>query len=544
VSTGFDVNSNVKSISGLSADQIELAVKSVRSDSGFIGLGSAFVNLEKTYGVNAYFAIGVAGGETGHGTKIISGTNNLYNIKGTGTAGKSGEWAAYNTKEDSIEAFGKLITSSKNYFAGGNTTPATIGTKYDPGNSIWASFIVDIMNMYAKKLNYANVTPASSAPTGSGRIREFIDIAMSHKDETPSQIYDWLMDKTGYSSYNPWCAAFVWACAKSAGLSNTIIFASASSTQTAKMTVKNYNGEIYAAGKNVRPKPGDLWFAGNLNGSAERADFSHIGIVASVESDGFMAIHGNWSKKVSYNKFKWGSPDVGAYLTPNWSVVGDTPYANDAMNAGIELAYVEQATREDATVREVGYLNSSLQPTTTKTGIRLGMINYPSVLKYSTVTTNLSTSSMILDNLEQKPRIVVEFFRSKGLCDAAGVAVAANIKGESGFNTAAVGDNNTSFGICQWHKGRGDSMKKFVGSDWANNLTGQLEYLWEELKSSYNPTYTALLNAVNSLDGAYIASDVFVDDFERPADRAGAKATRRNYAAELWGMLVPLTTEM
>ena len=73
------------------------------------------------------------------------------------------------------------------------------------------------------------------------------------------------------------------------------------------------------------------------------------------------------------------------------------------------------------------------------------------------------------------------------------VGILANIKRESGFKPSSVGDNGTSFGICQWHNGRGTKMKKTAGSNWASNIEGQVDYLWKELTGSYK---SSVLNPI------------------------------------------------
>ena len=46
----------------------------------------------------------------------------------------------------------------------------------------------------------------------------------------------------------------------------------------------------------------------------------------------------------------------------------------------------------------------------------------------------------------------------KGYSKAAICAILANMSQESGFRTDAIGDNGTSYGLCQWHAGRWDSV--------------------------------------------------------------------------------------
>ena len=121
---------------------------------------------------------------------------------------------------------------------------------------------------------------------------------------------------------------------------------------------------------------------------------------------------------------------------------------------------------------------------------------------------------------------------------AAACGVCANIKAESNFNTGAVGDKGTSFGICQWHAGRGDRMKNVAGPNWATNLTGQLTYLWFELNNSYAGVLNSLKKCPNSELGARQAANVFVRDFERPAHPDTASIKRQATAATYYKLVV------
>ena len=152
----------------------------------------------------------------------------------------------------------------------------------------------------------------------------------------------------------------------------------------------------------------------------------------------------------------------------------------------------------------------------------------------TTIATNLS-------GLEASPRNVIEFFMKKGMCAAVGCGIAANMKAESNFRTNAVGDNGTSFGICQWHNNRGTAMKSFCenyGGDWNINLTGQLEYLWWELCNNKGYGLSDLRTIYNSLEGAKKAADIFVRKFERPKNVDNASIKRQANAETYWNTIV------
>ncbi len=134
--------------------------------------------------------------------------------------------------------------------------------------------------------------------------------------------------------------------------------------------------------------------------------------------------------------------------------------------------------------------------------------------------------------------IIFKFLtREMGLNAAAACGVVSNIKHESDYKTTCVGDNGTSYGICQWHASRKTRLISWCDSHSYDykSLKGQLYYLQYELKTYY-PTVLSKLKAVsNTAQGAYDAGYQFCYSFEAPANRAARSNTRGNYAKDtLW----------
>jgi hypothetical protein len=136
-----------------------------------------------------------------------------------------------------------------------------------------------------------------------------------------------------------------------------------------------------------------------------------------------------------------------------------------------------------------------------------------------------------------------------GLNSAAACGVLANIRRESYFNPDCLGDNGTSYGICQWHDtssgtGRYTNLINWCtanGYDYTT-LDGQLHFLQYELsqdnpKILYNgrTIYNALLAIPNSSDGAYEAGYYWCNNFEIPfsnnPDRRTAECEARGTLA-------------
>lgn len=126
-----------------------------------------------------------------------------------------------------------------------------------------------------------------------------------------------------------------------------------------------------------------------------------------------------------------------------------------------------------------------------------------------------------VSGIENRPGVkgnaqqTIAFFMSKGLTRAQAAGIAGNLLYESGFNPSAVGDHGTSFGIAQWHNGRGAAMKQWTAAHGysTTSFNGQLEYLWNEL----NHSESNALNKLRATTNAYDAGMAFCRYFERPA---------------------------
>ena len=114
-----------------------------------------------------------------------------------------------------------------------------------------------------------------------------------------------------------------------------------------------------------------------------------------------------------------------------------------------------------------------------------------------------------------------------GLNVAAACGVLANLYAESGFDPNAVGDNGTSYGICQWHDtstgvGRWTNLKNYCNSNGYNwqTLNGQLRFLQYELSGAeaWTGTLSYLKSIANTANGAYDAGYYWCYYFERPAN--------------------------
>lgn len=144
-----------------------------------------------------------------------------------------------------------------------------------------------------------------------------------------------------------------------------------------------------------------------------------------------------------------------------------------------------------------------------------------------------------VSGIESRPGVrgsaqqAIDFFMAKGLTRAQAAGIAGNLLYESGFNPGAVGDGGTSFGVAQWHSGRGAAMKSWTVEHGysSTSFKGQLEYLWYELNHSEGNA----LGKLRATATPYDAGMAFQRYFERPAviNPARGQAADRFYRESL-----------
>lgn len=128
------------------------------------------------------------------------------------------------------------------------------------------------------------------------------------------------------------------------------------------------------------------------------------------------------------------------------------------------------------------------------------------------------------------------FTKNMKLNCAGACGILANIKYESGFNPKIYGDGGTSYGICQWHNSRFNSLKKYCEKNKLDYKTieGQLSYLEYELTKNYKSVLKYIKQVTNNKSGAYNSGYKFCYSFERPAKKKESSIKRGNYAKTLF----------
>lgn len=124
----------------------------------------------------------------------------------------------------------------------------------------------------------------------------------------------------------------------------------------------------------------------------------------------------------------------------------------------------------------------------------------------------------------ERSKYIQQKLMSMGFTASAAAGVVGNLVQESGLRTDAIGDNGTSGGLAQWHNERLDALKRFAaarGKKWTD-LDTQIEFLAEEMRTSYADTYAKMQSA----ELPEIAGQIMTDEYEKP-DFASANYAQR-----------------
>lgn len=124
----------------------------------------------------------------------------------------------------------------------------------------------------------------------------------------------------------------------------------------------------------------------------------------------------------------------------------------------------------------------------------------------------------------ERSKYIQQKLMSMGFTASAAAGVVGNLVQESGLRTDAIGDNGTSGGLAQWHNERWEALKRFAaarGKEWTD-LDTQIEFLAEEMRTSYADTYAKMQSA----ELPEIAGQIMTDEYEKP-DSASANYAQR-----------------
>lgn len=130
---------DVSKISNMTEEQFKIATKGTWLE----GREQVFIDLERRFGINAFFAMSVTTLESGHGTSDYSQAYNRFYGEDTSLVPSEGLY-------DSTMYFGDFI--NRLYVDEGLLSVWAIGPKYCPPNRNWEVFMYDKMNELYNKV--------------------------------------------------------------------------------------------------------------------------------------------------------------------------------------------------------------------------------------------------------------------------------------------------------------------------------------------------------------------------------------------------------
>lgn len=162
----YDINSNILQKTGVTASQLDSAMKSIRSDHMLSDALDAIVAAENKHGINALFIAAHAATETGWGHSLMARTkNNLFGFNAVDS--NPGRANVYPSKAASVEHYSQFLMDNYlqpggRYFNG--ATPHGVMVRYASAGDRAANTIVQIMNSFAEHIGVSAVPSPNGFP--------------------------------------------------------------------------------------------------------------------------------------------------------------------------------------------------------------------------------------------------------------------------------------------------------------------------------------------------------------------------------------------
>lgn len=209
------------------------------------------------------------------------------------------------------------------------------------------------------------------------------------------------------------------------------------------------------------------------------------------------------------------------------------------ISTGGGLLYTIESDEDDAVMRECCYMGSNFEATNAPTVYKMSVVNYTTILgmlfagMMQGSDTSSFGSSVSADGVSNTvAKQVIQYLTGKGLSAAAACGVCGNIEKESGFRIDAVElATGEGIGLVQWSFSRKRNLIAAV-PDWRTNLTGQLNFLWGELTSSYykSKVLDPMMKQPNNEAGCRECAKIWCIYFEAPANKYVQAEVRANTA--------------
>lgn len=162
---GYDINSNILTKSGLTAEQLKNAEHAISPGNGYTNFQD-FVDAENKYGINALFILAHADIESAHGNSYYAkARNNLFGFNAIDS--DPNQASSYPSQGASIDFYGNFLkkyylTPGAVYYNG--DTPHGVFVKYSSSHDSEAQSVVGLMNSLAGHTGGSPAPSPSPAP--------------------------------------------------------------------------------------------------------------------------------------------------------------------------------------------------------------------------------------------------------------------------------------------------------------------------------------------------------------------------------------------
>ena len=198
-------------------------------------------------------------------------------------------------------------------------------------------------------------------------------------------------------------------------------------------------------------------------------------------------------------------------LTPETVEIPELPEPAELISKSL---YETTNTAEDAILREVCYIDKNGNKNLSNNGVRLSVINYTSWL--SALIRSMDSAYYYFDNKrmntdlleDSKSKVVMRYLLDKGFNATQAIGLFSVIWKLSNFQADLMDSSKNKYGLLAWSKSDIVNVVKSCGTNWYNNLTGQLNYIWEDMTLNRKDFIESMENEVLTNDKKYIDKSV------------------------------------
>ena len=213
-------------------------------------------------------------------------------------------------------------------------------------------------------------------------------------------------------------------------------------------------------------------------------------------------------------------------------IVGTLNIQGDTLNR--VATAMRENTFGEATVGRINTVETAIR----SLGGALGMLGGHSIFGEGSGGLTPNFAGMTGES-KQSMQTIIGMLKAEGLTDKVAAAMAGNFKVESNFNTKALGDKGTSFGLAQWRdptpgKGRWTNLKNFSGKMGMNEAEplAQVKFAVHELRTEY----ASLLARMDLAASPAEAASMFMKEYERPHKDYAHEDKRRQAATNAYSL--------